>query len=123
MSKHKYTSKGHLEEIKDFAAAASAAMKNSPGEVIYQREEEPEKPLEQDLGLTFTGQVYTLVHKPHEGFANYAIATIQITNGIVTKTDIGQPFNAFEAKLRMDLKNDALLETLRRNYPGDYRHG
>lgn len=87
------------------------------------RVEQTEQPLNTDLGLAFTGQVYTLVHKPHEGFANYGIATIDIKNGVVTKMEVGQPFNAFEAKLRMELKNDAKLEELRRNYPGDYRHG
>lgn len=84
---------------------------------------EDPQPLEHDTGLAYTGQVFALVHKPHEGFANYAIATIDITNGIVTKMEVGQPFNAFEAKLRMELKNDARLEELRRSYPGDYRHG
>ncbi len=81
------------------------------------------EPLQQNLGQVYSGTVHALVHKPHEGFANYAIATLEIKNGIVTNMTLGQPYNAFEAKLRMELLNDKRLEELRRTYPAEYRHG
>lgn len=81
------------------------------------------EPLAQDLGQVFTGTVHTLVHKPHEGFANYGIATLEIKNGIVVSMQVGPPYAAFEAAARMELLNNKLLEGLRKTYPAEYRHG
>lgn len=71
----------------------------------------------------FTGTCYTLTHKPHEGFANYAIVSLHIEDGAVVKEEVGQAFNAMEALLKLELQNGRHLEHLRRTYPVGFRHG
>jgi hypothetical protein len=66
--------------------------------------------------------VYTLVFKPHEGFADYAVASLAIEKGVVTKIELSDPYAGFEAMAKLELANDKLLEKLRRSYPAGYQH-
>jgi len=68
-------------------------------------------------------EVHTLLYRPHNGFANYTIATIKIEEGIVTDIQYSDPYNGAEALWRMDVLNGRLLEKLRRNYPTGFQHG
>lgn len=71
---------------------------------------------------TFTGTTHTIVYRPHEGFANYAIASITMNDGKIIKTELSQPYAAFEALVKLETINDKQLEKMRRGYPADYRH-
>lgn len=70
----------------------------------------------------FSGKVHTLVYRPHEGFADFAIATLTISEGIVEKIEIGDPYAGFEAMAKLELANSYLLEEMRKNYPAGFRH-
>jgi len=67
--------------------------------------------------VKFSGVVYTLVHKPYQGFADYAVATISIKDGVIESMELSDPYMGFEAMHRLELKNEALLEKLRKTYP------
>lgn len=62
------------------------------------------------------------MHKPHAGFADYGIVTLEIVDGIVVKETVGEPYAGFEATARLELLNNKLLEHLRRTYPPEYQH-
>lgn len=65
-------------------------------------------------------EVNTMMYRPHEGFANYTIATMTIKNGKVVDIQYSDPLNGTESLIRMDVKNGQLLEKLRRAYPAGY---
>lgn len=77
-------------------------------------------PMTQDPS-NFTGEVFTIVRRPHEGFADYAVATMTIECGLVKSIVLSDPYAGFEALARLELKNTHLLEFLRKNYPGELR--
>ena len=68
-------------------------------------------------------EVHTLLYRPHNGFANYTIATITIKDGVVDDIKYSEPYNGTESLIRMDMENGKLLEKMRRNYPAGYRFG
>lgn len=70
----------------------------------------------------FSGIAHTLVYRPHEGFANYAVATLKISEGIVEEITLSDPYAGFEAMAKMELLNEKKLEEMRKNYPPEYRH-
>lgn len=78
--------------------------------------------IEDDILVDFTGEVYTLVRRPHNGFANYAIATLTIKNGRVVGQTLSDPYAGFEATARLELANERLLSSLRKNYPPEFQH-
>jgi hypothetical protein len=84
------------------------------------------KPIQYQMASTdpkiFTGLVHTLVYRPHEGFADYAIATLTIENGVVKKVELSDPYAAFEARAKLDMKNAYHLEDLRQHYPAGFQH-
>lgn len=65
-------------------------------------------------------EVHTLLYRPHNGFANYTIATITIKDGKVTDIQYSEPYNGTESLIRMDMLNGRLLEKMRRNYPAGF---
>lgn len=81
----------------------------------------PVQPALQSHGLKYTGTVYALVHKPHEGFANFGIVTLKLKDGVIVATDISQPYNGLEALAKLDILNDKALEALRKTYPPEYQ--
>lgn len=70
----------------------------------------------------FSGTVHTLVYCPHQGFANYAIATLTIVEGLVEKVELSDPYAGFEAMAKMELMNEKLLDKMRGQYPVGFRH-
>ncbi len=70
----------------------------------------------------FSGELHTLVYRPHEGFADYAVATVMIEGGKVVSVELSDPYCAIEARDKMDYLNRNLLERLRRAYPSGYQH-
>lgn len=70
----------------------------------------------------FSGTMHTLVYRPHQGFADYAVATVEVEDGKVKSVTLSDPYCAIEARDRMDYQNRQLLEKLRRNYPAGYQH-
>lgn len=70
--------------------------------------------------LEFTGKVFSLVHRPHNGFANYAIAELIVEHGRVIGAHFLQPMGGFESKAKLDKRIDDLLEELRKTYPSGY---
>ena len=77
-------------------------------------------PMTQDPAK-FSGEVYTIVRRPHEGFADYAVASMVIELGVVKSITLSDPYAGFESLARLELKNTHLLEFLRKGYPGDLR--
>lgn len=81
----------------------------------------PVQPALKSHGLKYTGTVYALVHKPHEGFANFGIVTLQLKDGVVCGTEISQPYNGIESLAKLDKLHDEMLEQLRKTYPPEYQ--
>lgn len=70
---------------------------------------------------TFSGEVFAIVYKPHNGFSNFAIATIAIEKGMVKKIDVSQNYAGFETIARLDIKMHAKLEEMQLKYPAGFR--
>jgi len=72
----------------------------------------------------FSGEIYTFVYRPHpQGFANYAIVKLKISEGIVDEVlEISDYYNWTEARARMEIKQAYLIEKMKTNYPAGYRH-
>lgn len=70
----------------------------------------------------FSGTVHTLVFRPHEGFADYAVKTLVIRDGIVEEEAMSDPYAGFEALAKLETMNARLLEAMRVKYPAGYRH-
>lgn len=88
------------------------------------KKEKEVKIVEPELPIipSFTGTVHTIVYKPHQGFADYAVATMTIEDGLIIGTVYSDPYAAFEALAKLELANSRLLEKMRRGYPGGFQH-
>lgn len=69
------------------------------------------------IDAKFSGVIHTLVRKPHNGFANFAVATMTIEAGVIKRIELSDPYVGFEALHKLELKNENLLAGLRKNYP------
>lgn len=65
---------------------------------------------------------YALVYMPWNGFADYAIATLEIQNGKVKTVALSDPYAAFEARARMELWNNQLVDYMMQHYPAGFQH-
>lgn len=65
----------------------------------------------------FTGVAHAMVYKPHEGFANYAVATIVMIDGEIESVAYGIPRNKLDLFAEVDDKNNKLFEEMRKHYP------
>jgi hypothetical protein len=68
----------------------------------------------------FTGEVFTLTYKRHEGHPNFCLTKLYIENNFVTKIEHqanAQTFAGFEAMHKLEKLNDAHFEKLRAKYP------
>lgn len=98
----------------------SKGVKPAP---VTMKTEEPDKHayLLNHYPETFSGEVFAIVYKPHNGFSNFAIATIAIEKGIVKKIDVSQNYAGFETIARLDIKMHQKLEAMQLNYPAGFR--
>lgn len=72
--------------------------------------------------MRFTGEVHTLLFRPHQGFANFTVATLELNDGKVTGARFSDPYAGFEAAAQLTIRNDKLLEWMRSHYPPGFRH-
>lgn len=70
----------------------------------------------------FSGEVLTIVPKPHEGFADYSVATLTIEKGVLTKIELSDPYAGFEALMKLEIANAKAFEKMRSSYPPEFRH-
>lgn len=65
----------------------------------------------------FNGTIYTIVPRPNQGFANFAIADVEIKDGVVQKITLSEPYAFFEAIARLEIRNEKMLTEMNRKYP------
>jgi len=105
---------------------------NIPIESNPVRKKPPEEaPTHSDLGSnsyvlnhypeTFSGEVHSIVYKPHNGFANFAIATLTIEKGIVKHVEVSQNYAGFETIARFTQILERTLDQMQRTYPAGFQ--
>lgn len=73
--------------------------------------------------MKHTGIAFTLIYRPHMGFADYAIVKLRLKDGRIEEVEwISEPLCAQEAMDKMELHQGRHLETMRRNYPPEFQH-
>jgi hypothetical protein len=65
----------------------------------------------------FTGKVFGIVQRPHNGFANFAIAELLLEKGRVVGAHYLQPMAGVELRAKLDIRIGELLDELRKAYP------
>lgn len=81
---------------------------------------EPE--LKEHVPLTsYTGSIWGLTYKPHNGFADYSVTEFVIQDNKVVGIIESDPYAGIEALLKLELQNARNLEKLRVKYPAGYR--
>lgn len=74
-----------------------------------------------DTDDKFSGEVKAVVYKPHEGFADFSLTTLNIKDNKIINIKHSQPMAAFEILVKMDRENEKLLDRMRKNYPKGYK--
>lgn len=71
----------------------------------------------------FTGVLHAFKYRPHEGFADFCIVTLQLKNGVVESvTEVSDPYAAIECRIKMEIKQAYHIEKMRLEYPAGFQH-